>query len=299
MEGWPEQALAGAFRKMMHIVNKKTFSEKKKRQKLKRLLNKAEASEPHTSLNEAKLILDISSLGLMKKKKMFNDHKKIVCSYTKPNEMDYLDCERPVSATACGGSWDQYGPEFMFAHAFVKADSPLQFKPFGITKVAVGGTQIYARWMKDNRNEPDNYWNTLVDAIKGAKGSLEAFVWLQGENDSFDDWNKENYLYNLTKFVSDVRNVIFNAAPSGKFSSASKIPVIIVELGYWIQYVDMAVIEAQRTYVASDPNAPKLVKSGAGSQAENLTAFYHYDAASQLIIGSRIAWAMAELLNSS
>jgi len=256
-------------------------------------LNLAEASATHTSSNEAELILEIQDL--MTTEDMLNDHDIITCSHTKPHVTNVLDCERPLSSIACGGDYDQYGPEFMFAHAFENLDSPLKSQKVGITKVSVGGTEIYKNWMKDNKNNDDNYWNTLVDAIKGTQGTLEAFVWFQGENDSFADLNKENYLNNLTQFVADVRQEIYGT--SSKFSSPSDIPVIIIELGYWIQGVDMAVIEAQRAFVANDSKA-ELVNSGTGTMDENLTAFYHYDAASQLIIGNRVALAMADLLNN-
>jgi len=149
--------------------------------------------------------------------------------------------------------------------------------------------------MKENKDEEDNYWYALADVIKGAQGSLEGFVWFQGENDSFDDWNKENYLDNLTKFVEDVRQEIV-VSSNGKFSSAVDVPVVICELGNWIYGIDPAVIEAQRSFVANDSNSI-LVPTGAGPDPKEIfTAFYHYNAASMLIIGNRVAKAMAELL---
>ena len=89
------------------------------------------------------------------------------------------------------------------------------------------------------------YWPKLKDAITAAKGTIEAFVWFQGENDTFDDWNQNNYLDHLTEFVADVRNEIF--VMSEKFQSAEDVPVVIVELGAWRR--GTIVIEAQRTFV--------------------------------------------------
>ena len=183
----------------------------------------------------------------------------------------------------------------MFAHTFPKRDSPLKGQAISIAKVAVGGTQIYKHWMKVNKDEEDNYWYALADVIKGAQGSLEGFVWFQGENDSFDDWNKENYLDNLTEFIADVRQEIVYSS-NGKFSSATDVPVVICELGNWIFGIDPTVIEAQRSFVANDSNSI-LVPTGAGPDPkETMTAFYHYNAASMLVIGNRVAKAMANLL---
>lgn len=215
-----------------------------------------------------------------------------------PLGTDKLDCERPLSSTACGGDHSQYGPEFMFGHIFPKQKSPLKGKKVSITKVAVGGT-IITQWMKQNKDEEDNYWYALADAIKGSNGSFEAFVWFQGESDVFmEETIRENYLNNLTQFIADVRQEILNT--STKFQSVEEIPVIIVELGYWIDNIEdgKTVIQAQKTFVQNDPNA-KLVKSGAGEMIENLSEFYHYDSASLLIVGLRIAKAMAALLREN
>ncbi len=293
MEGWSEQALPGSFRKIVNIIDL-GLSKKATKGRLRKLMNKAEAAEPHTSKNEARFIYGIRKL--LTKDAMLNDHPSNTCSFTMPGEQ-HLDCERPLSSTACGGSRSQYGPEFMFGHAFPKRKSPLKKKKISISKVAVGGTQIYENWMKENKDDDQNYWNALVDVIKGGNGSFEGFVWFQGENDAFNDSGRDNYLEYLTEFVADVRQEIF--ATSNKFSSPEDVPVIIVEVGYWIDGlwddIGKTIIQAQNDFVANDPNA-MIVKSGAGTQKENLSGFYHYDSASILIVGVRIANAMAKLL---
>ena len=175
-------------------------------------------------------------------------HKKVTCSWTEPAYYDSaLDCERPISPTACG---DLYGPELMFAHVFPKKTSPLKKQRIGIIKVAQGSTEIKKNWMKGyDGNKPNwNFWQDMLDAISAAEGSIEAFVWFQGEDDSFDDKNKEEYLENLTTFIADVRSEIYKS--SSKFESPSEVPVVIVELGSWIYNdIDRIVINAQRTFV--------------------------------------------------
>eukprot|EP00551_Chaetoceros_affinis_P009589 CAMPEP_0203674432 /NCGR_PEP_ID=MMETSP0090-20130426/16167_1 /ASSEMBLY_ACC=CAM_ASM_001088 /TAXON_ID=426623 /ORGANISM="Chaetoceros affinis, Strain CCMP159" /LENGTH=473 /DNA_ID=CAMNT_0050540305 /DNA_START=66 /DNA_END=1487 /DNA_ORIENTATION=+ len=295
MEGSSDQALPGSFRTILRLLNKKGLSKSKMRNMLKRHMNKAEASTMETSRNQSRFIYGMRKH--LRKRDMFYDHPTSTCSFTNPSsELTKLDCERPVAETGCGANG--YGPEFMFGHMFPKRESPLQGMPIGIAKVAAGGTEIYKNWMKDNKDEVDNHWYALVDTIKGARGSLEGFVWFQGENDSFEDWNKANYFDNLTKFVADVRQEIYSAS-NGKFSTPEDVPVVICELGNWIYGIDTAVLDAQRAFVENDSNSI-LVPTGAGPDPfETMTAFYHYDAASMLVIGNRIASAMAKLLQQN
>jgi len=290
MVGHSNENFEGLFEDLVQVLNN---GKKKNKQinKMKNLIMETEVMNLQTAKNEAKFIYGLKKY--MGKDKITKGHKKIVCSFTNPNEQSQLDCERPVSPDACGNS---YGPELMFAHAFSKLKGPYRNKKIGIVKVAEGGTEISANWMKGNEGVGKNHWRFLVDAIKGAKGSIEAFVWFQGENDSFDEWNKENYLTNLTTFVSDVRDEIFKVSTKN-FNSASDIPVIIVEMGCWIYCdVDTAVTEAQRAFVENDPKAFIVETGGTDNEKEQLSKFYHYDSASILIIGYRIAKKLKKIL---
>lgn len=295
-EGVSEQALPNSFTKMIKIVNSKK-SKKNIKNRLRKLLIQGEASEEQTAKNEARFLYAMRKH--LKKKFMFKNHRTSTCSFTMPNrEPNNLDCERPVSSTACGSEHSMYGPEFSFSHVFPTLTSPLQGEAISITKVAVGGTPI-SQWLKENRDNDDNYWYGLVDAIKGAQGTLEAFVWFQGENDLFlEDGPNLSYQEQLTQFVADVRQEMYDMS-GDKFESPADIPVIIVELGRWIWGLGSEIIDAQRAFVASDSNAV-LVPTGAGdNRDEKMTAFYHYDIASILIIGKRIADAMATILNEN
>jgi len=292
MVGNSNQNIEGLFDDLVDALNTKK-SKKKQINKMKKLIMETDAITTLTAKNEAKFMYDIKKY--MKENKITQDHKKIICSFTNPNEQSQLDCERPVSPEACGAD-DGYGPELMFAHAFSKLKGPYKGKKVGVVKVAEGGTEISDNWMKGNNGVGKNHWQFLADTIKAAKGSIEAFVWFQGENDSFDDWNRDNYLTNLTEFVSDVRDEIFEVS-TGKFSQPSDIPVIIVELGGWIYFdVSKTVVEAQRTFVANDPKALLVETGGSDNEKKQLSKFYHFDSASLLIIGYRIAKKLKKLL---
>jgi len=292
MEGHTYEARLGLFQELVDTLTSKE-SKTVKLNKMEDYIMLAQASTEGSSKAEAKRMYRLRKI--IKKKNFKKPHKKVVCSWTNPLRKTELDCERPVSPTACG---DNYGPELMFAHVFPKKKSPLKKKRIGIIKVASGGTEIYKHWMKSNDGEDANFWQTMVDAITASKGSIKAFVWFQGENDSFAAWNKENYLENLTTFIGDVRREIHKS--SSNFESPADVPVIIVELGNWIYLdIDEAVINAQRAFVKNTNNTA-LVNSGVNKNPEKrLSKFYHFNAASQLIIGDRVAKAMAKLLNEA
>jgi len=298
MEGHTEMAKPGLFQELVDTLTSKD-SKTVKLNKMEGYIMLAKGSTEGSSKKEAKRMYHFKKI--IKKDKFMKPYKKVVCSWTKPPRLSTersteLDCERPVSPTACG---DKYGPELMFAHVFPKKESPLKNKRIGIIKVASGGTKIYKHWMKSNDGEDANFWQTMVDAITASKGSIKAFVWFQGESDSFASWNKENYLDNLTIFIGDVRHEIHKS--SSNFESPADVPVIIVELGNWIYLGvdkdDKAVINAQRAFVKNTTNTA-LVNSGVNENPKKrLSRFYHFNAASQLIIGDRVAKAMAKLLN--
>jgi len=291
MEGNSNEALEGLFDEMIKILNS-DVAKKRKMNSLIKLMNRAEDSNKDASRNQAKLILKMKNL----QKYIVKDHKTATCSFTEPNKEDFLSCERPASPTAgCGAP---FGPELMFSHTFSRLQKIK--KKIGIVKVAVGGTTLYENWSKSQQDSKNNYWWALRDAVAAAKGSIEAFVWFQGEEESLlERPAAEKYLDRLTELVKNVRTEIRKAAPS-KFATIGDVPVVIVELGQW-PYADLpygkAVIKAQQKFVKRDNNAI-LVKTGAGDdRKKGLSEFYHFDAAAMLIIGDRIAKGLQALLD--
>jgi len=328
MVGYSNDANATLFEDIIEIVNEKfkkpipnSSEEKSKRKKkIKRELKKriflAKASTMESSKNMAKLILKMA--GSMKKKEdsvlydetILAPHPQIVCSFN-VDDPNTIDCEKPVSPTACGGRG--YGPELMFSHYFPKLETPYSDTPFGITKVAKGGQRI-EYFLKSK----DGYlWPALENNIRADNGTLEAFVWFQGENNHFGEEGvstQEEYLAMLIELVDDVRQEIFNAhrdrwgeggSPTAQFGNYTDVPVVICELGAWIGHGGMypgpnpgPVILAQREYVANYSSNAVLVNTGTDvNPKKRLSQYYHFDAPSILIIGQRIAEALAELLN--
>ena len=333
-QGFSDQALKGLFNKTVEIVNQRfneplpiTLSQKVARreevtEKLREIIGQAQAAQEGPTINEAKLIYRMAgnnkTSSILNSDTILNPHSDVVCSFSQPNKRSAVDCERPVSpidGETCGGSKKNYfGPELMFAHHFRRLDTKYKNTTFGITKVAVGGTQI-KQFTKDSGTEK-NYWQSLEDNIRADKGTLEAFFWFQGENDHFPtSISQMEYLTSLKQLVRKVRKEIFKAhrtrwgeegSPTAKWERSSDVPVVIFELGSWIGNgvtgrrgeAPGSVILAQREFVENDDNAI-LVRTGThDNPKKQLSRFYHFDAPSQLIIGHRLADSFKELLST-
>ena len=134
-------SLPGSFKEIIRLVNLKE-EQSVIEYKLTKHLDLATSSKEYISENEARFIYKLREH--LKEGDMFNDHPTTTCSFTNPSVIDdKLDCERPLSSTACGYS---YGPEFMFGHVFPKLNSPFKGKAISIAKVAVGGTEIFKNY---------------------------------------------------------------------------------------------------------------------------------------------------------
>lgn len=258
MVGHSDQNYDGLFEKLVSILNKKKWSKNKKLKKLKEVIGDTQESDPVADANEAKFLYQIRKY--MKKKKITKPYAKVQCSFTDVSTFrknHRLDCERPTSPSACGakGSFG-YGPELMFAHAFPTLNSPYKNKKVGVVKVAEGGTRIYNNWSKEMDGIGINNWSALKGSIHAAKGTIEAFVWFQGENDAFSTNDVANYETRLKTFVKDVRSEIYQAAMDNglndKFKNKHSIPVVIVEIGCWLgcnSVKGQGIQAAQRAFV--------------------------------------------------
>jgi hypothetical protein len=129
------------------------------------------------------------------------------------------------------------------------------------------------------------------------------------------------YYKRLQKLVSDVRGEIFMAYTNNqdknnnskmilKFEKPKDIPVVIIELGSCFAEAAAIITEeegyefpgpiiaAQRKFVNIDSNSI-IVNTGANiDRTKQLSPFYHFDAPSMLVIGDRVAKALATLSSS-
>lgn len=191
--------------------------------------------------------------------------------------------------TNCG---NPFGPELMLGHVLAKTLPT----PTSLIKVALGGSTLYVNWRSPGAGGTvGDQYQQLRNRIRSLRQSPQsvhpdcavrrcqwaAFVWFQGENDSFDVNHAQAYERNLRHLIADVRAE----------AQAPALPVVIVQIGSWAQSMPhgRTVAQAQETFARGDGRM-RLVNTS------DLSGFYHYDPAAQLVIGERVAKAVQELL---
>ena len=112
-----------------------------------------------------------------------------------------------------------------------------------------------------------------------------AFVWFQGEADS--DGNPEKSSANADAYEQNLKNLI---ADVHKEVGSPTLPVVIVQTGAWAQGLSYGkIVAAAQTSVVNADKYTRIVTTS------DLSKFYHYDPAAQLIIGERVALAVQSL----
>jgi len=188
-----------------------------------------------------------------------------------------------------------FGPELTFGHYLSeKSDSSTS-----LIKIAYGGTDLETDWLSPSAVEGNKQVGELYEILAAKIDSLQtkpesinpdcielscqwsAFIWFQGEADSFIHSAANNYEKNLKSLITDVRHKVGRA----------NLPVIIVEIGYWAKTLDYGdkVAAAQQKIADEDPNIILV-------NTDDLSRFFHYDPAGQMIIGERIGIALNNLL---
>ena len=236
-------------------------------------------SAPMATL-EASELVRLNAAGLVGSN-LSSPYAKVLCSKN----------TTPVAplTTNCG---NPFGPELVLGHALGKAG----YSATSLIKVAVGGTTLYVDWRSPlSGGTVGPLYTQLRSRIQSLKADpasvnplcktqscrWSAFVWFQGENDSFNKANGESYEQNLKNLIADVRNDV----------GSPTLPVVIVQTGRWAQSLTYGknVAAAQKSVVSADKFARLVTTS-------DLSGWYHYDPAAQLIIGDRVAQAVQALL---
>ena len=249
-------------------------------------------------------LLNLYNLGLLNNIDEPLVHGK--CSLVEPikdkgNGVEYISQGTvPISHNVgCGKS---FGSEFMFGRVLEMgtnnnnnstsstAMTTTYASNFELVKNGRGGSELYKHWYPNH----GLYWNELQKTIsqrKGQDNNWKAFIWHQGENDAFVDDSSMYYLGNLTTFVNAVRNEMYDSSEVSTWQCKEEIPTIIIQLGHWPTGEDGDRIrDAQATFCNEDIGRSILVTTN------DLSHNYHYDAASFLVIGYRIALAYEEVM---
>jgi Carbohydrate esterase, sialic acid-specific acetylesterase len=240
---------------------------------------------PQMAALEASEVVRLNAAGLVGAD-LTVPNTKVLCSWNSAVPSPLFVSSLP---THCGNA---YGPELVFGQALNKAG----YSSTSLIKVAHGGTNLYVDWRSPlSGGTVGPLYAELrarIQSLKAVPASVNpscttrgcrwaAFVWFQGENDSFDSANGLAYEQNLKNLIADVRNDV----------GSPTLPVVIVQTGSWAQSLTFGknVAAAQSAVVGADKYA-RLVNTS------DLSGFYHYDSASKLIIGERVAQAVKSLM---
>ena len=200
-----------------------------------------------------------------------------------------------------GSKSQTYGPELMFGHYMGDAinDDVL------LLKVVQGGTDIRNDWktpcsIRNTGNELTNEelaQESLYDALiekatqiqnsetaaelfpeyQGKQIEIAGFVWFQGWNDGLNDLNRDNYETNMKCLVEDIR----------KDLNQPNLPIVIAQ---------SHVGEPDNLVQVGQANTAEQTANVNLSITDDLSGYYHFDSAAQLVIGKRMAQAMLPLI---
>jgi hypothetical protein len=200
-----------------------------------------------------------------------------------------------------GAKDGKYGPELSFGHYIGEhIDSDVL-----LLKVVQGGTDLRVDWktpcssnnagnqltaeelgqeslyssliQKANEIKNPEVSHALFPEYEEKNMEIAGFIWFQGWNDGLDDVNKENYETNLECMLEDLRDDL----------SLPELPVVIVQ-----------------SHVGDPDNLVQVGQANVAQKTENtnlaitddLSGYYHYDSAAQLVIGKRIAEQMIPMI---
>lgn len=247
-------------------------------------------------------LLKLYNLGLLSNLDEPLTHGK--CSFVEPikdkgNGVEYIS-QGTVPINWNVGCGKAFGSEFMFGRTLEMGTSnnnststtmtTTYTSNFELVKNGRGGSELYKHWYPNH----GLYWNELQKTIsqrKGQDNNWKAFIWHQGENDAFVDDSSTYYLGNLTTFVNAVRLEMYDSSEVSTWQCKEEIPTIIIQLGHWPTGEDGDRIrDAQATFCDEDIGRSILVTTN------DLSHNYHFDAASFLVIGYRIALAYEEVM---
>ena len=196
-------------------------------------------------------------------------------------------------------SKETFGPELVFGHHIAQYID----EEIILLKVAEGGTDLYEKWRSPSMearlgvsDEPTNY-PLLVEHLTEVQTNisvhfpeyeglqveteLAGFVWFQGWNDGIlpvAPTYAPAYEENLTDLVTDLRNDL----------DMPDLPVLIAQ-SQNDDFYGTIIQQAQRAVADQIGNAQSFITT-------DLSNSFHYDPAAVLVIGDRMAAAMADLL---
>ncbi|MCP4745942.1 MAG: sialate O-acetylesterase [Desulfobacteraceae bacterium] len=203
-----------------------------------------------------------------------------------------------------GSKPDRYGPELVFGHYIgdMLAEDVL------LLKVVRGGSNLRVDWktpcsIANTGNQltagelaQESIYDALVQRAldiqkpevletyfpqyAGKQIQIAGFVWFQGWNDGGNDINIENYETNLTCLINDLRSDL----------NLADLPVVIAQTH---RGQPGGLLQISQANVAQNPQMEPIEMA----ITDDLSDYYHFDAAAHLVIGKRMAESMKLLIS--
>ncbi|MEL6659842.1 MAG: LamG-like jellyroll fold domain-containing protein, partial [Bacteroidota bacterium] len=200
-----------------------------------------------------------------------------------------------------GAGGTRYGPELLFGHKMAQSIP----EDIVLLKVAEGGSSLHEMWRSPSMVERlgespvDSNYPLLIehvtefidnpgDHISKYAGQdvvveLAGFIWFQGWNDSAEGTGlfALSYEQNLTDLINDIRTDL----------DAPDLPVVIGKTQN--DGTNGQIVQQAQEAVSQSLNQVRAVTTN------DLSNYFHFDSASHLIIGDRMARKMTQLLNGT
>jgi hypothetical protein len=210
------------------------------------------------------------------------DNAKLDEPYENPDSGAHLAHTNGIAPFGVGfGVWDDeetqvmfYGPELGFGMHIAQTEG---LQTFELVKIAMGGSSLYGHWAPNGSLREQLYAKTNAYLTERPETSVAGLLWFQGFNDQFEDKGVNNYADNLTRLIQDFRDTY-----------GASLPVVVVQAR---KVGDLALIAEAQESVSKQMEGVGLAES------EGLTECFHYDAASQLVVGQRSGVEMLRLLS--
>jgi hypothetical protein len=172
----------------------------------------------------------------------------------------------------------QFGPEITFGRTIADNSPSVQY---ALIKYAAAGTALYNDWAPTTGPQYTAFRNTVtagIAALQAAGHTTEivGMLWHQGESDAIEG-QQNNYQTNLTNFIADMRS-----------NYGTNLPFLIGEIRRSNANL-ITVADAQIAVAAADPYAIFVPAADLVFQDA-----YHFDTASQMILGQRFAQGYIE-----
>lgn len=174
----------------------------------------------------------------------------------------------------------EFGPEVTFGRSIADASPTTHY---ALIKYAAGGTALYNDWAPGTGAQYTAFRNTVTAGLAalhaaGHTTEIIGMAWHQGESDAIEG-RQASYASNLTAFIADIRS-----------RYGAGLPFLIGEIRRSNGAAFVTVADAQLAVAAADPRSVFVPASDL-----SFLDTYHFDAASQIILGERFAAAYAAL----